>query len=371
MKFTILPMFQKITFLLCPFLFFFSLVSAQRTSGVTSKKKENSIAAIPLVNYNRTQGVIVGAYISKFYKIDKKDTISPSSNIGLFGMYTGQKSYAIFGMSKLYFANDKWRVTAAVGGTDINSQFYIEETSVSTGNFYDYATKATLALFQVQRNIFKRIYLGPTGSYIKSTTTFGIPGVSGSDSVTKSHLNNIGYIISNDTRDHVQYPTNGMFLNFKNQFYRDWVASDYEFERYLITYNQFFKLAKKKDKQILAIRATINVATGDVPFEGQTVVGGDDIRGYSQAKYRNDQVYTLQSEYRWNFYKRWGMVAFAGVATAVAKLSDITDSELLPGVGGGIRFKMLPSERINIGIDGALGKGDYSITFRIGESFGR
>jgi len=32
---------------------------------------------------------------------------------------------------------------------------------------------------------------------------------------------------------------------------------------------------------------------------------------------------------------------------------------------------MLPAENINIGIDGAVGKGDYSITFRIGESFGR
>ena len=118
-----------------------------------------------------------------------------------------------------------------------------------------------------------------------------------------------------------------MFLNFKNQFYRDWVGSDYEFERYVVTYNQFFKLTKKNEKQVLAMRANLNIAAGDVPFEGQTVVGGDDIRGYSQGKYRNDQVYTLQAEYRWNFYKRWGMVAFAGVASAVEKFSDIPDND--------------------------------------------
>src|SRR6478736_5945520 len=81
-----------------------------------------------------------------------------------------------------------------------------------------------------------------------------------------------------------------------------------------------------------------------------------DIRGYSQGQYRNDQVYTLQAEYRWNFYKRWSMVAFAGVASAVEKLADIPDNDLLPGVGAGIRFKMLPNEKINIGIDGAKGK---------------
>jgi outer membrane protein assembly factor BamA len=162
-----------------------------------------------------------------------------------------------------------------------------------------------------------------------------------------------------------------MFLNFKNQFYRNWIGSDYEFVRYIITYSQFFRLSKENDKHVLVGRATANIATGDVPFEGQTVVGGDDIRGYSEGKYRNDQVYTLQAEYRLNFYRKWGLVAFGGIATAVAKISDIPDSPLLPGIGAGLRFRMLPSEKVNIGVDAGVGRGDYSITFRIGEAFGR
>ncbi len=364
-------MFQKSTTLLFLLLFSFVCVHGQRSSAATKKKKETSIAAIPLINYNRTQGVIVGALVSKYFKIKKTDTISPSSSIGIFGMYTAEKSYATFGFSRLYFAKDRWRVAAAMGAMDINFQFYLEDPTASTGNFYDYSTKATLLVLQVQRNIFKRVYLGPSASFIKTTTTFGFPDVSGHDSVSKSNLNNIGYIITNDTRDHVQYPTHGMFLNFKNQFYRSWAGSDFEFERYIVSYNQFFNLAPKNEKHVLAVRASFNIAAGDVPFEGQSVVGGDDIRGYSQGKYRNDQVYTLQTEYRWNFYKRWGVVAFAGLASAVAKFSDIADNDLLPGGGVGVRFKMLPSEKINIGIDGAVGKGDYSITFRIGEAFAR
>jgi outer membrane protein assembly factor BamA len=362
---------QKSALLLFFELFAFASVNAQISSAVTSKKKEPSIAAIPLINYNRTQGVILGAILSKYFKMNKKDTISPSSNVGITGIYTAQKSYALFAYSKLYLDKDRWRITAAAGTMDIAFQFFVEDPSSSAGNFYDYATKANLAILQVQRNIFKRLYIGPTGSFVKTTTTYGFPGASGADSVTKSNLNNIGYIITNDTRDHVQYPTHGMFLNFKNQFYRDWVGSNYKFERYIVTFNQFFQLTKQSDQQILAVRATFNVAAGNVPFEGQTVVGGDDIRGYSQGKYRNDQVYTLQSEYRWNFFGRWGMVAFAGVASAVEAFSDLFHSELLPGVGAGIRFRMLRSQRVNIGVDGGVGKGDYSITFRIGEAFGR
>jgi outer membrane protein assembly factor BamA len=361
-------MMRKFTKLL--FLWLCTFVCVHGQDSTQSRKKTNGIAAIPMINYNRTQGLVVGAIVSNYFKVNKKDSLSPSSNIGIAGIYTEQKSYMLFLYSTLFMAEDRWRVRMAAGTMDINFQFYLEDPVTSTGNFTDYSTKAKLVLLQVQRNIFNRIYFGPTASFIKATTTFGFPGVSGQDSVTSSILNNIGYIITNDTRDHVQYPTHGMFLNFKNQFYRNWIGSDYEFVRYIITYNQFFKLGKT-DKHVLVARATLNIATGNVPFEGQTVVGGDDIRGYSQGKYRNDQVYTLQTEYRLNFYRKWGLVAFAGLATAVAKVSDISTNQLLPGVGAGLRFRMLPSEKVNIGVDAGVGKGDYSITFRIGEAFGR
>ena len=240
--------FTKLLFLLLLFPFVF--VNGQQGQGQKlpqiEKKQKPRIAAIPMINYNRTQGIVVGALVSGFYKINKKDTISPSSTTGLMGMYTQEKSHLLFVFSLFYFAEDRWRVAAAVGNTDINFQFYVEDPALSGGNFYDYSTKMNLVMLQVQRNIFKRIYLGPTGYMIKLTTTFGFPGASGQDSVTQSNLNNVGYIISNDTRDHVQYPTRGMFLNFKNQFYRSWAGSDYKFERYLITYNQFFKLVKRK-----------------------------------------------------------------------------------------------------------------------------
>jgi outer membrane protein assembly factor BamA len=365
-------MLQKLNALLFCLLVSGSVVWGQdSTATQTPRKQKTGIAAIPMLNYNRTQGFVAGALLSYYYKINKKDTISPSSSTGMIGMYTQEKSYALMTFSQLYFAEDRWRVQGALGVMDINFQFYLDNPSIATGNFYDYSSKASFISLQVQRNIFKRVYLGPTATFVKSTTTYGVSDLLGKDSITVNSLNNVGYIISNDTRDHVQYPTRGMFMTFKNQFYRDWIGSDHAFERYTFAYNQFAKLSKKSNKQVLVIRTSLNIAAGNVPFEGQTVVGGDDIRGYSQGRYRNDQVYTLQAEYRWNFYKRWGFVAFAGLASAVKHVSDIPDSELLPGVGAGLRWKMLPSERINIGIDGGWGKDDYSITFRIGESFGR
>src|SRR6187399_951700 len=96
------------------FLFAFSFVNGQDSTAV-KKKPRRAIAAIPMINYNRTQGIVLGALVSGYYKINKKDTISPSSSTGVAGMYTAQKSYALITFSQLFFAEDRWRVTAALG----------------------------------------------------------------------------------------------------------------------------------------------------------------------------------------------------------------------------------------------------------------
>src|SRR6187401_2211306 len=163
-------MIQKFTKLLFLLLFASGFVNGQDSTA--QKKQKSSIAAMPMINYNRTQDIIVGALVSKYYKLNKQDTISPSSYTGFFGMYTGKKSYVAMGFSRFYFKSDRWRVTAAAGTMDINFQFYLEDPTASTGNFYDYSTKANLVVLQVQRNIFRRLYFGPTASFIKSTTTF-------------------------------------------------------------------------------------------------------------------------------------------------------------------------------------------------------
>jgi len=351
-------------FLLC-FLFVVNAVSFAQDS--TSNKLK--IAAIPIINYNRTQGICLGAMFAGYYKVNPKDTISPSSKTGVFGMYTSEGSYMLFGFQQFYLAEDKWRISAAGGYIDINFQFYYDDPSLSLGGFTDYNTQANFALLQVQRNVFKDLYAGMTFIYNKSTTKFDVPDEFGNDQTTVSNLNSIGYIFSNDTRDNVNYPTKGSFMNFRNLFYRDWTGSTYDFTKFMINRNRFFKLSTD-DKKILATRINCTIATGDVPFEGQTVVGSDDIRGYSQGEFRNDQVYTLQGEYRWNVYRKFGLVGFFGVASATKNFGDILD-QVLPGGGIGFRYRMIPSEKINVGVDFGVGKDDYSITFRIGESFSR
>jgi hypothetical protein len=208
------------------------------------------------------------------------------------------------------------------------------------------------------------------GIYSEAETDFDLPDFFPDELKNQRiNLSNIGYLLNFDKREHQRNPYGGYNIEFKNNFYRSWIGSGADFESYKITYNHYYKI--KNEKNILATRVYSAIAVGDVPFQGENVVGRDDIRGYSNGKHRDNQVYAVQAEYRWRFYKKFGMVGFVGVASAVENLPDIFDEELLPGAGVGIRYLMIPKERINIGIDVAKGKDDWGLYFRIGESFGR
>ena len=180
-----------------------------------SSKKNLKLAGIPLLNYNRTQGIALGAMASAYYKMNKEDTVSPSSNTGIIGIYTAQKSYVLLAFQQFYLDEDRWRIRAAAGTLDINFQFYYDAPEVDVGNFVDYSTKANFALLQVQRLVIWRLYFGLTGQYASAKTMFSFPSAEGGDSTSESNQNYIGYLISNDTRDDVNYPSTRNFSQFQ------------------------------------------------------------------------------------------------------------------------------------------------------------
>lgn len=345
------------------------------TKGFAQSPEENDstkrvkFAAIPIVNYSNTLGGSIGLMTQVFYKVNINDTISPSSSTGLFGMYTTNNTYFAAAFQQFYLNEDKWRIKIAAGIGNINFQFW-QDLPISGGTFIDFATKASFGLLRVERKIYKKLYGGLNAVLSFAETEYDLPdNVPDSLRFDKRNMNNLGYLFNFDKREHQLNPYGGFNVTFKNDFYRTWMKSTDNFEKYEITYNHFYQI--KNERNILVTRVHASISGGDVPFQGQNVVGQDDIRGYSSGKFRNNQVYAIQAEYRWRFYKKFGMVGFFGVATAIDKMSNISGAELLPGGGVGFRYMMIPKERINVGIDVAKGKDDWGLYFRIGETFGR
>ena len=357
---------KHIGFFLILALFSFSILSAAEKQDST---KRVNFAAIPFLNYNKTIGFKFGVLAQAYYKVNLADTISPSSSSGIMALYTTNNSYFTTLFQRLYLNEDRWRILAAIGLGNFNYQYWQDFPGIG-GTFIGFSTGANFGFFQVERQVYKNLYAGVSGILTQANTTYDLPDFF-PDTLKNDarNMNNLGYLINFDKREHQVNPYGGYNIEFKNNFYRTWMNSGNNFEKFEFTYNHYYKIINEKN--ILATRVKAIIATGDVPFQGQSVVGQDDIRGYSSGKYRDNQVYAIQAEYRWRFYKKFGMVGFAGIASAVKHFNDIFSSELLPGAGVGLRYMMIEKERINIGLDVAKGKGDWGLYFRIGESFGR
>ncbi len=360
-------------------LLFFILISGSIFSQKFKKNKENdslkkvTFAAVPIINYNRSFGFIGGAMTSMYYKVNKKDTISPSSSTMLMGIYSTSNTYFTAAIQQFYLAENSWRVKLGVGTGQVFFQYFQEFASYGGGNTYqnedgewvDYTTKRNMFFTNIQRKIIPSFYVGIETNFSLATTEFDSSKPSSS-----SNINSLGYNLLLDSRDNVNYPTKGWYVQFKNKFIREGLGSTSNFDSFELAANYFWDVYKN-NKSVLVSRFYSNIATGNVPFEGENVIGQNDLRGYSEGKYRGKQVYAVQTELRQHIHKKFGMIGFLGVGSAVDAFNEISDSELLPSVGIGFRYLMIPQEKINIGIDFGVGKDDWSLAFKIGETFGR
>jgi outer membrane protein assembly factor BamA len=340
------------------FLSLFITVASFAQDAAIIKKKEQKInfTGIPIVSYNSSYGVIVGATGMAFFRLSSKDTISPVCQTGIGLGYTQNKSWfgSIFG--QFYLKEDRWRLTVAGGLGDVNFQYFEAANESAEGGFVDYSTVSKFLFLKGMRKIKGHLYGGLLLKLQQSNTDF-----SDSTSDEKANMNGIGASFLYDSRNVIYNPSKGIQASFSFLSNPAWLGSDQVFNSISAYANYYLRINKTA---ILATRISLHAGVGDVPFVGQHTVGGKDIRGYTNGEYRGNQVYSGQAEYRWNFYRRWGAVGFFGVA-----FTESPYSGLLPGGGIGLRFKAIPSHNINIGVDGAVGKGDKGIYFRINEAF--
>lgn len=348
------------------------LSAQQKKQGKKNRDdKKVNYAFLPVIMYNRSFGGQFGVLANAYFNLDRKDTISPASSVAFSGNIYTNKTFFTGLFSRFYFREDGWRMKTGIGFGDIKFQTFFEIPSDipaiwsgdENGEFVDYQTRMFFIFVEGTRKVVNNFYMGLRSVYSYTYTEFD------SEFIPDESLRLFGFGVAAeyDNRDNVFYPMHGMNSRFRTLSFLEALGSTTTYSRINFDYNNYFNLGKNA---VILGRLYAMISVGDtVPFTGQNVVGRDDLRGYTNGKYRANQVYDIQAEYRWNFYKKWGMVAFTGVAIATDNFKGENYSGLLPSVGAGLRFKAIPSRKINIGVEAAVGKDDWGVYFRIGESF--
>ncbi|WP_226390412.1 BamA/TamA family outer membrane protein [Penaeicola halotolerans] len=186
--------------------------------------------------------------------------------------------------------------------------------------------------------------------------------------VTGGVISGLGPLITYDDRDSQLYPTKGSYLAASWQFYTDFLGSDYTYDRWMLDARRVYGLGKSRT---LVGQFYAEGSRGDVPFYALPQLGGNRLlRGLFEGKYRDNQVYAGQVDYRQKVWERWGYVLFTGVGTVTESLGDMSDSVTKLTYGLGFRYQLSKTSLLNIRLDLAHSPGeDFRFYLTFGEAF--
>ena len=186
------------------------------------------------------------------------------------------------------------------------------------------------------------------------------------DPVLSLDIGGVTIPITFDSRDHELFPRSGTLVKGRAALYRKGVGSDFDAKTFMLSVNQYLPV---RDRDVVALRGYFRTTGGDAPFFLLSTFGGStDLRGYPSGRYRDQTMYAVQGEYRWQFSDRWIFSGFAGFGEVAQRLEDFGD-DLLPAAGLGTRFVISKRHRVSLSFDIAQGRDDTEYYFGVGEAF--
>lgn len=177
-----------------------------------------------------------------------------------------------------------------------------------------------------------------------------------------------GASIGFDNRNGTFWPTKGIYLFSQTTLFNRVFASDFDVVKTLVDFRTFNSLRKNI---VLASQAYVYFTSGQIPIRDYAALGGsNNLRGFYQGRFRDNNMYSLISECRWNFYKRLSACFFGGIGSVFSTEDQITVQNVKYTYGGGLRYALLKKERLNLRLDyGFSSRYDSGIYFTVGECF--
>ena len=314
----------------------------------------------------------VGAGGIYSFSLSKNLNSKPSSITGS-GYYTINDQYDITLVSEIYLSEDKYKLWSKFNYGRAFDFFYgagnrakdIENNKYLQNNFL-LQVKFQPKLFDERFNLgliyeFRSLTIADKrgNPFLSDTSINGIDG---------GQTSGLGFVASWDSRDNIFYPTKGGYYEISVTYFQKKYGSDFDYNKYVFDFRRFFPVFAS---HIIAFQTYFTYSNAFPPFYDLAMLGGDKImRGYLYGRYRDQNYYSLQAEYRipaliWRF----GLVLFGGVGDVAPSVSKFEIATVKPTYGFGIRFRFDELKKLDLRADVGFGKNTSGIYFSVNQAF--
>ena len=344
----------------------FLLVAAivQDSPSRVDSASAGKLTALPVVSYSEVTGVQYGGTAFYGFRVGSDPRTRPSSLSGSLS-FTAKDHMKWYGQVDRWAEHNTWKVRVRAEQISYPLTFhgFGAQSPDSAEEWYSHAV-TTVQWFTTHR--WKDTpFFGHVGArYVKSRprehdvdgllATGIVPGSAGSSRLAME----LGLIF--DSRDRATSPQGGSWIRLIPSMVSG-VARLTIDARY---YDQV------GSHHVVAFQAQYDGIAEELPFDLMPMIGADTaMRGYARGRFRDRHAFTTQGEFRSGYFRRVGVVAFAGAGTVAHVVDDIPGSTWYPTLGAGLRYLLSPREGTVARLDLASGRGTFGFSVGIGEAF--
>lgn len=167
----------------------------------------------------------------------------------------------------------------------------------------------------------------------------------------------IGILARLDTRDDLQDPDHGYFVEVGSITRYKFLGSDFDFSSVNIDARGFTPVSTAARPLRLAWQSVVISHEGKPPFQALAPLGGRDLlRGYFLGRYRDRKLLLVQIEMRVPLGEKWGTVLYSGAGNVAHNWKQMTLRTFKPAWGLGARYRISSAQKVNIRLDLAWGQ---------------
>ncbi len=317
------------------------------------KRKKFGVVPMGLPYYSPDTSGAVAAYVVLYYNPNPEDPASRPNELALYGTYTLLNQMAFGTDYTIYPKKDYFLFKGTFAFAKYPQYFWGPGPSTGEWQREKYTPLSHVFEPAFLFKIVKHLYAGPVYHYAWVKTwqnqhlrALDLHIYKGSEGTRAS---GIGGNVNWDNRDSTFYPHRGFYADVKSFFYRKELGSEYNWSRLEIDFRTFIQLYRD---HVLTFQSLSKLTWGSVPISLMPQIGGMNImRGYIDGRYMDNVALSMQIEYRFPIYWRFGGVLFGSVGTVAPRLDEVKGRHFRYAFGPGIRFTVDRAEHINLRLD--------------------
>ncbi|WP_273364073.1 BamA/TamA family outer membrane protein [Alistipes ihumii] len=344
---------------------FYHYFESANEDKTLTKKFDFSIIGGP--HYSSDTKLGLGLVAAGLYRTGKGDTLTPPSNVSLFGDITTTGFYLLGVRGNTLFEQSKYRLDFTAYFFSFPGAFWgIGYRDATYNQAESYKRLQNQIKVDFMFRVSKNFYLGvsPSFNYIEGRDFSNIDYLRGQK--TRYINTGLAAFLLYDSRDFIPNAWRGIYVKLEQRIFPGFFGNDGAFSRTEFQGNAYHRVWKGG---VLAYDLHAMFNYGNTPWTMLSLLGGSyRMRGYYEGRYRDKKMIEAQVELRQKVYGRSGIAVWIGAGNVFPSIQRFNWKHTLPNYGIGYRWEF--KKRMNVRLDYGFGKKyQNGFLFSINEAF--